>query len=122
MQNWFGWGGISIYNNFNHGEQGDVKAKRNLLDGFQLTVFTGADGKSSLIRSDLLGNFVFGFMAQEHGQSFKTSREQGDFLQSEGVDDRLDTYFLLLGHQQRQAGNTVPNSFNNNASIPEEKK
>ncbi|ATL49407.1 hypothetical protein COR50_20730 [Chitinophaga caeni] len=109
----------SIYNNFNHGEQGDIKAKGNLLDGYQLTVYTGTDGKQQLIRSDLLGNFVFGFMAQEHGQTFKTSRGQGDFLQSEGVDDRLDTYFLLLGHEQRKAGNTVPNLFKKYATIPE---
>lgn len=117
----FGWGKTSIYNNFNHGEQGDVKAKGNLLDGYKLTVYTSADGKLQLIRSDLLGNFVFGFMAQAHGQSFQTSRSQGDFLQSEGVDDRLDTYFLLLGHQQRAASNTVPNSFKNDSTIPEKK-
>lgn len=116
--NWFGWGNISIYNNFNHGEQGDIKADGKLLDGYQLTVYTGANGQQSLIRSDLLGNFLFGFMAEEHGQSFQTSRNQGDFLQSEGVDDILDTYFLLLGHQQRASSNTVPNTFNNNAVIP----
>jgi hypothetical protein len=58
-------------------------------------------------------------MAKEHGQTFQTSRGQGDFLQAEGVDDRLDTYFILLGHQQRQAGNTVPNSFKKDATIPE---
>jgi RHS repeat-associated protein len=115
----FGWWTPSIYNNFNHGEQGDIKAKGKLLDGFQLTVYTGSDGKQQLIRSDLLGNFVFGYMAKEHGQTFQTSRGQGDFLQAEGVDDRLDTYFLLLGHQQRQAGNTVPNSFKKDATIPE---
>jgi len=114
----FGWGNISIYNNFDHGEQGDIKAKGNLLDGYQLTVYTGTDGKQQLIRSDLLGNFVFGFVAEEHGQTFNTSKRQGDFLQAEGVDDRLDTYFLFLGHEQRKAGKIIPNAFNKNATIP----
>jgi hypothetical protein len=115
----FGWGNISILNNFDHEEQGDIKAETNLLDGFQLTVYMNSSGEQQLIRSDLLGNFVFGFIAEENKQSFITSRSQGDFLQSEGVDDRLDTYFLFLGHDMRKKCNCVPRKFETNVLIPD---
>lgn len=34
-------------------------------------------------------------------------------------DDKLDTYFLFLGHEQRKSGNTVPITFKKDAELPE---
>jgi RHS repeat-associated protein len=113
----FGWGNLSKYNNFDHGKQGDIKSDGSLLDGTFLTLYNPFGAKPTIVRTDNIGNFVYGAMSEAHGQTFIESRSDGDFLQSGGKDDMLDTYFLYLGHQAVKA-RIIPSTFNKSAVLP----
>lgn len=87
-----GWGDLAKYNNFDHGEQGDIKANGHLLNGM---IFTHIEGVG-LVTSDFVGNVVYGYVASAH-QNLRTTFRDGDRLQRGGVDDPYDSYALLLG-------------------------
>jgi RHS repeat-associated protein len=90
------------YENFDHGEEYDIKAEDNLLKGFRLAYIPDI----GIFESNFLGNVLFGSVASKY-QTLGRTLYEGDYLQNksvimgvsvpDNVDDPIDSYALSIG-------------------------